>query len=142
MLKHLLIAAILVAVVTADDDPCGLSLDYFTAVSQHEQKSQHHLFDRASNDNKTYPVWPLQFNCTLQKINPENHNVQWTKLYYDWKILGMRFSFFDYYQDVKGNWGPEYCVILFVNTTIYFIKPKIQSCKIRGMINNIKNVNI
>jgi hypothetical protein len=119
--------------VHADDDPCGLSMDYFLALSEHDRVTSNQDIKPISNaENITYPVWPLQFNATLQKINPDNHNIQWTKLYYDWKILGMRFSFFDYYQDVKGNWGPEYCEILFTNTTIYFIKPKIQSCKIRA----------
>jgi hypothetical protein len=133
MISRAIILAALVLLVLSDDDPCGLSLDYFTSMSEHEQKTQHYRHEYSA-DNKTYPVWPQQFNCTLQKINPDNHNVQWTKLYYDWKTLGMRFSFFDYYQDVKGNWGPKYCVILFTNTTIYFIKPKIQSCKIRGKL--------
>lgn len=25
------------------------------------------------------PIWPLQFNCTLAKITPFNHEIQWTK---------------------------------------------------------------
>lgn len=127
-----MLVLIIIAVTKADVDPCGLSLNQLASIYEHEKLTVRDVSNTVNANNLTYPVWPLTFNCTLQKINPFNHNIQWTKLYYDWRTLGMKFSFFDYYQDVKGNWGPEYCRILFVNTTIYFIKPKIRSCKIRG----------
>eukprot|EP00761_Pharyngomonas_kirbyi_P004484 gb/GECH01004489.1/.p1 GENE.gb/GECH01004489.1/~~gb/GECH01004489.1/.p1 ORF type:complete len:240 (+),score=37.15 gb/GECH01004489.1/:1-720(+) len=78
------------------------------------------------------PVWPFQFNTTLAKTNPKNHDIQWTKLFYDYKNQRTKFVFYDYYYDTNGNWGPENFVIYFINSIIYYVWPKTQTCKIRA----------
>lgn len=83
----------------------------------------------------TYPVWPLQFNCTLQKIEKGDatHTVHWTKLFYDFVNQRTKFEFYDYYVDPETNkFGPTNFVILFINQTIYFVEPKISNCTIRA----------
>ena len=80
----------------------------------------------------SFPRWPDAFNCTLQKINPDDHDVQWTKLYYDWPNLKTSFIFYDWYMDVNGKWGPPNYRIYFINTTIWFDFPKEKNCYIRA----------
>jgi len=82
-----------------------------------------------------FPVWPFEFNCTLQKINKDDKDVKvtWTKLYYDFAHNGTKFEFFDHYVDANtGKWGATNFVILFINTVIYFVEPKTKTCTIRA----------
>ena len=80
----------------------------------------------------TYPVWPLQFNATLLKITPFNHDIQWTKLYYDFKNQLGRFDFFDNYYDMNNEWGATNFTILWWNSTVWYIYPKSNECFIRS----------
>jgi hypothetical protein len=82
--------------------------------------------------NNDYPIWPGAFNCTLQKINPDDHNVQWTKLYYDWNNNRTTFIFFDWYMDTDGFWGEPNYRIYFIGTTIWFDYPKDKNCYVRA----------
>ncbi|KAL9642300.1 hypothetical protein ABK040_007298 [Willaertia magna] len=85
-----------------------------------------------NNNESKPPIWPLQFNSTLIKITPFDHNIQWTKLYYDYKNQWARFDFVDYYYDMDNQWGPINETILWSNTTVYFIEPQTKQCKIRS----------
>jgi hypothetical protein len=89
-----------------------------------------------SND---YPVWPGSFNCTLLKLIYINNTISWTKLYYDANNKRSRFDFFSHYVDKNGNWGETKDIILFVNTTVWFINPKERKCTIRS--NNLPTIS-
>jgi len=79
-----------------------------------------------------HPTWPLQFNATLLKITPFDHDIQWTKLYYDYVNQRSRFDFVDYYYDMDNQWGPVNMTILWWNSTVWYIYPKDKECWIRS----------
>jgi hypothetical protein len=85
-------------------------------------------------NNVNYPVWPANFNCTLIKTNYGNKTITWTKLFYDVNNKRNRFDFYSSYLDGNGRWGRLNTIILFLNTTVWFIDPNSRSCSIRSRI--------
>lgn len=82
--------------------------------------------------NPSFPIWPDAFNATLLKLNFINSTIRWTKLYYDHRNQRSSFEFYDGYVEKNLRWGKMIHLILFVNTTVWFIDPIPQRCSIRS----------
>eukprot|EP00164_Ancoracysta_twista_P018777 GFYU01032672.1.p1 GENE.GFYU01032672.1~~GFYU01032672.1.p1 ORF type:complete len:271 (+),score=81.10 GFYU01032672.1:87-899(+) len=80
------------------------------------------------------PRWPDTFSATLAKVNPNDDNIVWTKLYYDWTFSkggAARFDFYNKYVDNDANWSLN-CTVTFVDSNIWFIFPGEKACKHRS----------
>jgi len=76
-----------------------------------------------SDVNPQYPIWPENFNVTLLKLNYANSTIRWTKLFYDFKNSRTKFDFYSEYFGKDLKWGKFEQVILFINSTVWFINP-------------------
>eukprot|EP01100_Stratorugosa_tubuloviscum_P000920 TRINITY_DN1201_c4_g1_i1.p1 TRINITY_DN1201_c4_g1~~TRINITY_DN1201_c4_g1_i1.p1 ORF type:complete len:197 (-),score=70.99 TRINITY_DN1201_c4_g1_i1:96-686(-) len=68
----------------------------------------------------------------ILKTNPHNHEIVWTKFYYDWTNQKGRYDFFENYWTPYSAKTVTNYTILFINTTIYYIYPLENSCYIRA----------
>jgi len=75
-------------------------------------------------------VWPSVFSATLLKVDQNDENIHWTKIFYDWTQRVTRYDFYANYHDIVTE-GPIECSILFGNNSIWFIFPQEQTCRLR-----------
>ncbi|KAF0981567.1 hypothetical protein FDP41_012224 [Naegleria fowleri] len=53
-------------------------------------------------------------------------------LYYDYKNKLGRFDFFDNYYDMNNSWGSINMTILWIDTVVWFVYPKVKQCTLRS----------